>query len=95
MTSATCTGVGPPARQLLWRLVVVVGVVVVVVLLLLLLPPHRSSRNCSSSTHLCDWLPVERWRLLPALCRLYHKRLPMDLPALFCLCHKRLPVDLL
>ena len=88
---------------------VVVVVVVVVVLLLLLLPPHRSSRNCSSSTHLCDWLPVERWRLLPALCRLYcgkrapvdlrcrlyHKRLPMDLPALFCLCHKRLPVDLL
>ena len=58
MTSATCTGVGPPARQLLWRLVVVVAVVLL--------------RNYYSSTHLrdCerDWLPVERWHLLPALC---------------------------
>ena len=122
MTSATCTGVGPPARQLLWRLVVVVAVV-----LLLLPPPHRSSRNYYSSTHLRDWLPVERWHLLPALCRLYcgkrprlpvehgrlyhnkrppvdllpllcrlcHKRLPVDLPALCCLYHKRLPVHLL
>ena len=51
MTSATCTGVGPPARQLLWRLVVVV---VVAVVLLLLPPPHRSSRNYYSSTHLRD-----------------------------------------
>ena len=54
MTSATCTGVGPPARQLLWRLVVVVAVVLL--------------RNYYSSTHLRDWLPVERWHLLPALC---------------------------
>jgi hypothetical protein len=33
--------------------------------------------------------------LLPLLCRLCHKRLPVDLPALCCLYHKRLPVHLL
>ena len=91
MTSATCTGVGPPARQLLWRLVVVVAVVV-----LLLPPPHRSSRNYYSSTHLRDWLPVERWNLLPALCRLYcgkRPRLPVEHGRLYH--NKRPPVDLL
>ena len=92
MTSATCTGVGPPARQLLWRLVVVVAVV-----LLLLPPPHRSSRNYYySSTHLRDWLPVERWHLLPALCRLYcgkRPRLPVEHGRLYH--NKRPPVDLL
>ena len=50
-------------------------------------------------------LPVEHGRLyhnkrppvdlLPLLCRLCHKRLPVDLPTLCCLYHKRLPVHLL
>ena len=82
MTSATCTGVGPPARQLLWRLVVVVAVVLL--------------RNHYSSTHLRDWLPVERWNLLPALCRLYcgkRPRLPVEHGRLYH--NKRPPVDLL